>query len=188
MIKLYGVGAWKGVKRVAIGFALVSLIMAKASIALAITAAPLKLAWDASPNTVAGYKVYYTVAGSSTNSSVNTGQATVATLSSLTAGATYFIYVVAYDSAGNESPRSNVITYSPPAVSKIALSKPSANSAQLQFRAAAGSQCRIEYTSSLSPAQWQPLTMATADTNGTITVTDPLTGRPPTRFYRAVRL
>jgi chitodextrinase len=119
---------------------------------------------------------------------VNTGLATVATLSTLTAGATYSIYVVAYDSAGNESPRSNVITYSPPAVTKITLAKPTANSAQLQFRAAPGSQCRVEYTPTLKPVQWQALTTATADTNGVISVTDPLTGRPPTRFYRAVRL
>ena len=187
MIKLFGV--WKGVKRAAVGLALVSLVMAKVSIASAMTAAPFKLAWNASSNTaVAGYKVYYSVASSLNRTSVNAGAATSVTLGGLTAGTNYYIYVVSYDTAGKESPPSSMIYYTPPAVTKIVLSKPTVNSAQLQFRSAAGSQCRVEYTPTLKPTQWQALTTATADANGNITVTDPLTGKPPMRFYRAVRL
>ena len=187
MIKLCGVG--RSVKRTAVGLALVTLVMAKVSVASAVTAAPFKLAWNPSSSSgVAGYRIYYKMAGSSTEASLDAGPVTSATLSGFTSGTNYLLYVAAYDASGNESPRSNGILYNPPAVTRIGLSKTTANTMQLQFRSAEGSRCRIEYSPTLKPTQWQPLTTATADTNGNITVTDPLTGRPPTRFYRAVRL
>jgi hypothetical protein len=106
----------------------------------------------------------------------------------LTASASYAFYVVAYNSAGEESLPSNMLYYSPPAVSKLSLAKQANGSMRVQLKSAIGSQCRIQYASSIVSPQWQTLTTATADANGNISVIDPLTGRPPMRFYRAIRL
>jgi hypothetical protein len=75
---------------------------------------------------------------------------------------------------------------SPQALSALALTAPVAGTVNLQFHAVPGTICRVEYTPSLTPARWQTLGSATADSNGNVTITDQVPGNTPSRFYRAV--
>ena len=170
------------------GFLVGSLTFAS-STAFGITAVPVKLAWNPSPDTsVTGYAVYYGLEGSSVTNRIDTGMAEVATVEDLDAGVSYFFYVVAYDASGNESMPSNVLMYSPPALSKLRLTRQATGSVSLSFHSAAGAICRIEYTSSLFGGAWQIMGYTTADANGNVTYVDtaPVDTRAA-RFYRAVR-
>jgi hypothetical protein len=150
-------------------------------------AAPCTLAWDASPDrNIAGYAVYYGVAGSSTNR-LDVGLAQTATLYNLTIDASYFFYVVAYVANGIEGSPSQQIFYRPPALSVLHLAAQADGTVALQFRAAPGAVCSIEYSESLLNPQWQTLATITADASGMITYIDPFAGRAPARYYRAVR-
>ena len=108
------------------------------------------------------------------------------TLFNLLASSNYVFYVVAYDANGVESPPSNILNYKPQALSLLKLTSPARGTMNLQFRAAPGSVCLIQYTLTLNPAQWQILGSGTADANGNIIITDPRAGNSPSRFYRAV--
>jgi hypothetical protein len=150
-------------------------------------AAPCTLAWDANPDqTVAGYAVYYGLAGSTTNR-LDVGAAQAATVYNLTVSSNYFFYVVAYDANGVNSSPSQFIFYRPPALSALHLAAQADGAAALQFRTAPGAVCSVQYTASLINPQWKTLATATADANGRITVMDPLASHVPARFYRAIR-
>ena len=147
-------------------------------------ACPCTLAWNSSLDpTVTGYAIYYGVNGTA-NTRVNAGSATQVTLNSLSTASNYCFSVVAYNAAGMESPRSALMYYTPPAVSGLKLTR-QANAVSVHFQVATNGTCHIQYTPTLSPAQWQTLTLATADANGNINVTDLLTNSVPSRFYRA---
>jgi hypothetical protein len=149
-------------------------------------ASPCTLGWNLSQDvSVAGYVLYYGITGSATNRQV-LGMTNTVTLFNLLASSNYFFYVVAYDAEGLESPPSNVVYYNPQALSPLKLTSPVQGTMNLQFRAAPGSVCLIEYTPSLNPAQWQILGSAMADSNGNITITDSTAGSSSSRFYRAV--
>jgi hypothetical protein len=152
-------------------------------------AAPVKLAWDASPGSVvAGYALYYRSLGnSSVTVRLDVGTAQAITVPNLEAGSLYMFSVVACNGAGVESPASHPIVYHPPALSPLRLSKQTDGTMSVQFRAAAGSLCRVECTSTLTSPQWQTLRFAIADANGNVVVNDPPAGRPAMRFYRGVR-
>lgn len=174
----------------AVGLLMFTFTKVMAAVPVGMTAAPITLSWNPSitPDT-AGYNVCYGPVNSGVTSRVDSGRTLSSTLFNLTAGVNYYFYVVAYNAAGVESQPSNMLYYTPPAVSKLTLAKLGNGSMQVQFRSAVGSVCRVQYAPkpNTPSAQWQTLTTATADANGNITVTDPLTGRPPMRFYRAVR-
>jgi hypothetical protein len=108
----------------------------------------------------------------------------LATLNNLLASSNYFFYVVDYDGSGIESPPSDVIYYTPQALSPLKLTPLTNGPVSLHFLTATGAICHVEYTSSLNPPQWQTLGGATADAQGKVTLTDPLSGNPPVRFYR----
>src|ERR1051326_8144481 len=81
-----------------------SLIPVK-GIAVPMTAAPVKLEWDASPGAgITGYALYYRLADSSATNRLDLGPARAATVSNLEAGSEYQFFVVGYDAAGVESP------------------------------------------------------------------------------------
>jgi hypothetical protein len=152
-------------------------------------AAPCTLTWAPSPSSsVAGYAVYYGINGSSLSVRVDTGAVPTFTFYNLSASTTYFFYVVAYDSNGQESIPSPVITYQPPLVSPVALNFLSDGTANIWFRSAPGASCRVEFTSSLSAPSWQVLGTAVADSSGNASLFDPASGLPAMRFYRAARL
>jgi hypothetical protein len=151
-------------------------------------AAPCTLAWDASPDkTVAGYAVYYGLAGSTTTNRLDAGKAQTATVYNLTISSNYFFYVVAYDTNSVYSNPSQLIYYRPTALSALHLIAQADGTVALRFLAAPGAVCSVQYTASLLNPQWQTLGSATADATGSITIVDPLVSRVPARFYRAVR-
>ena len=73
------------------------------------------LAWDANPEPdIAGYILYYGTTSRGYHSSINVGNMTNATVSTLTEGQTYYLAVTAVNSAGLESEPSNEISYAVP--------------------------------------------------------------------------
>lgn len=66
------------------------------------------LAWQpSSDSTVVGYKLYYGTVSGVYTSVINVGKSTMATVSNLVSGITYYFAVTAYDSTSKESPFSN---------------------------------------------------------------------------------
>lgn len=149
-------------------------------------ASPCTLAWDSSADPlVSGYALYYGVTGSTTTNRLDAGLTNQVTVQNLYAGSNYFFYVVAYNAGGLESSPSTVSIYAPPAMSLLKVIPLTNGTVNVHFQVATGSVCHVEYTTKLNPPQWQTLGSATADVNGNVTITDPLTNKPPVRFYRA---
>jgi hypothetical protein len=120
-----------------------------------------------------------------TTNRLDMGMTNLVTLKNLLASSNYFFYVVTYDSSGIESQPSAVMCYTPQALSTLKLTQLANRNMSLRFLAAAGAICHVEYNS-LNPPKWQTLCGATADANGNVTITDPLSGNTPVRIYRAV--
>lgn len=155
--------------------------------AVALPASPCTLAWNLSQDvSVVGYALYFGIAGSSATNRQVLGVTNTVTLFNLLASSNYFFYVVSYNAEGVESLPSNLLYYKPQAVSGLRLTSPARGTVNLQFHAAPGSVCLIQYTPSFNPAQWRVLCTATADANGNIAINDPVSGNVPSRFYRAV--
>ncbi len=78
----------------------------------------VSLAWDASPDAdIAGYRLYYGNASGDYSDVIDVENTTVASVSNLKAGSTYFFAVTAYNTAGLESLLSNEVSLqTPPAV------------------------------------------------------------------------
>jgi hypothetical protein len=149
-------------------------------------ASPCTLAWNACTNSsINGYAIYYGLAGLATTNRLDAGLTNQVTLKNLFASSNYFFYAVAYNTSGIESPRSAAMYYKPPAVSSLKLTSSTSGAMKVCFLAAINTTCHIEYSATLNPPQWQTLVHATADANGQVTITDPLTGKPSSRFYRA---
>lgn len=151
-------------------------------------ACPCELAWNPSQDsTVSGYYLYCGITGSATTNRLDVGMTNLFTLNNLFTSTNYFLYVTAHDSSSNESPPSIVMYYTPQALSGLNLARLINGAVSLHFLTATGAACHVEFSPTLSPPQWQTLASATADATGNVTITDPLTGNPPTRFYRSVR-
>jgi len=149
-------------------------------------ASPCTLGWKLAQNgSVAGYVLYCGITGSTTNRQI-LGMTNTVTLFNLLASSNYVFFLTTYDANGVESPPSGVISYKPQMLSSVNLTLPVQGMMNLQFRAAPGTVCRVQYTPTLSPPQWQTLGSATADSNGNITMTDQPPANTPARFYRAV--
>jgi len=88
-------------------FLCVALLLA-GTVATTQAAQSVTLAWNpSSGSSVVGYRVYYGTSSGTYTTSVDVGNNTTVTLSNLTAGATYYFVVKAYDSGGLESVASN---------------------------------------------------------------------------------
>jgi hypothetical protein len=150
------------------------------------SAYPLTLQWQASADpVVTGYALYYGVDGSPITNRMNVGSAMSALVKNLTASSTYSFYVVAYDADQNESAPSNLLLYTASTISPVRLSQPTAGTMNISFYVAPGASCHVEYTGSLNPPMWNLLTTAVADSNGLVTINDPVNSSG-SRFYRAV--
>jgi hypothetical protein len=90
--------------------------------------------------------------------------------------------------AGNSPTRFyRAVLYSNPQVlSSLKITSAVAGTVSLQFHATPGTVCRVEYTPSLNPAQWQTLGSVTADSNGNVMMTDQPPANTSSRFYRAL--
>jgi hypothetical protein len=156
--------------------------------AATLCARPCTLAWDQSQDPIVrGYCLYYGIINSTTTNRLVVGLTNLVTLNNLLISSNYFFYVVAYNSIGIESPPSNEMCYTPQALSSLKLTPLADRSMSLHFLTATGAACHVEFSPTLDPPQWQTLSSATADANGNVTITDPLSGNPPARFYRTVR-
>lgn len=155
--------------------------------AAAPVAAPCTLMWKPYVGCgVSGYVVFYGIRGSAATNRVDVGLTNRVTFKNLIATSNYFFYAVTYSACGIESPPSATVYFTPPAVSTLKTVPSTNGSMIISFLAGGNTVCRIEYSSALNPPQWQTLTTTSADANGIVTVTDPLTGKPPQRFYRVV--
>jgi Fibronectin type III domain len=74
------------------------------------------LAWDPSLGNIAGYFLYSGTISGSYSQKISVGNTTMAIVSNLNTGQTYFFAVTAYNSAGLESEYSNQVQYTVPAV------------------------------------------------------------------------
>lgn len=171
-----------------LGMALLAAPFSSAAIAAgALLAYPFQLAWNSSSDPeVMGYAVYYSLEGSKVTNRIDAGPNISVPLMNLQASSNYLFYVVSYDATGIESPPSNTLEYAPPALSPLEANVLPDGSVVLQFWAAVNASCRLEFSSTLSPPQWQLLSSTHADSNGQVTVTDPLPIGARARFYRAV--
>ena len=155
--------------------------------ARAVSAAPVKLAWDASTNrNVVGYKVCFGCINSTTTNLLNVGTNLSAVVTNLTAGTNYFFQVVACDANGVESRPSNQIQYCPPTLTRVQLAAADDGTMQVQFRGPAGGTCIVQYTDSLDAPNWQVLGSAVAAADGSVAIDDPGISSTGMRFYRAV--
>jgi hypothetical protein len=77
--------------------------------------AQVTLAWTASSSSnVAGYDLYYGTTSGSLPNSINVGNVTSYTMTGLSPGTTYYFAVTAYDSSGDQSGDSSVVSYTVP--------------------------------------------------------------------------
>jgi Fibronectin type III domain len=170
------------------GIALLGVLIGSAGLPNKSFAAPAclcTLQWQATPDSsVAGYAVYYSVAGSATTNRLDAGMATNVTVCNLTASSTYYFYVVAYDAGQVESGPSNLLPYMAPAITPIRLCQVANGAMNFVFHVAPNVACHVEYTENLSPPAWQVLILATGDSNGLVAISDPIVPGH-NRFYRA---
>ncbi len=76
----------------------------------------VSISWDENPESdVAGYKVYYGTASHTYRNTLDVGPFTAAAIDGLSAGATYYFAVTAYDVSGNESAASREVQATIPA-------------------------------------------------------------------------
>src|SRR5271154_4249803 len=81
----------------------------------AFATASVTLAWNPSPTAgIVGYKLYYGASSGVYTNQISVPHATIATISGLIPGATYYFAVMAYDGSGLESPFSNEAVYTVP--------------------------------------------------------------------------
>lgn len=103
------IGRWRALNRP------LALLLALAAPASATTVS-VKLAWDPSPDSVAGYIIYYGPVGAGITNSITVGKVTLAEVPNLEAGVEYFFFATAFSPAfPEESEPSNTITYTPQA-------------------------------------------------------------------------
>ena len=113
-----------------LAFSLIAFIMSGLLFHKEAFCGQVTLAWD--PDTtsgLAGYKVHYGTVSKNYSFSVDAGNHTTATITGLTAGATYYFAATAYDTTGNESAPSNQVTYTVPASCSYAVAPTSVSAA-----------------------------------------------------------
>ncbi|RYD59668.1 MAG: tandem-95 repeat protein, partial [Verrucomicrobiaceae bacterium] len=129
----------------------------------------VSLAWDRNPETnISGYRLQYGLTQGTFPNVIDAGNATSATVTGLNQGTTYYFTVVAYNTMGQTSPSSSVVTYTVPGAPNTA---PTANSFSLTVTEdeAAGA------TGSGSDGEGDTLayTVVSAPAKGTLTGTAP---------------
>jgi len=146
------------------------------------------LAWDPSPDTVAGYNVYVGTASGVYGSPINNHLSTTITLT-LNSGQTYYFVVTAYDSAGVESLPSNQATFVPPPpqtntppVTPSDLTIASAGQLTISAGAVANGTCVLQTSTNLT--SWTSL--ATGQSAQPFTFVTPLPEFPVWHYYRAL--
>ncbi len=152
-------------------------------------ASSVTLAWDPSADgDVTGYRLYQGWAPRTYTNVVDVGHATIASLTGLVQGETYFFAVTAYDVIGQESDFSNDLRYTvpTPASSRLEISLTSESAITVTATGPAGAVFDILTSTNL--LDWSWLGTVTLDAEGTAEYTNPV---PPvdgeSRFYRLQR-
>jgi hypothetical protein len=86
-------------------------------------ASNVTVSWNPDPDpAIVGYNLYSGTTNGVYTQEINVGNVTTATIGNLTAGATYYIVVTAYEASGLQSPPSNSIAVQTPSVSFTGMS------------------------------------------------------------------
>ena len=148
---------------------------------------PVTLAWNAAnDSSVQGYAIYYGLTNQPATNRLDAGANLRVTMFNMQANRGYRLYAVSYNAQGVESVPSNQILVTPPAMSRLTLTRLSDGRAELFFKAAPGTACRVQYAAQASGATWQTLTNLTTDLVGEARVVDAGAAQKTSRFYRAV--
>lgn len=178
-----------GVTRLLGGILLLALLLNPIpAFSITTPGASVTLAWDGSPSPeVTGYRVYYGAASGTYTNSVTVGNLTTGTVPGLTAGATYYMAVIAFDANGLESTFSNEISYTVPVTVPAGL-----HSVQLrmtparEFILTVTGQIGRTYELLASPdlTNWTVIGAVTPGTSGSVDFTDTNAASFANRFYR----
>jgi hypothetical protein len=156
------------------------LVTARAAVAQTFT---LTLAWDASPDAgVTGYRLYYGVASGQYTNSITVGNTTMATVTNLVKGVTYYFATTAYNASGVESPFSNEVTYTAPVTSRLHLVANAARQMVLTIEGQTGRAYNIEASENLTT--WSPIGSVTPGSTGTASFVDTNAPSFSRRYYR----
>lgn len=145
----------------------------------------ITLAWDPSSDpTVAGYHFYQGGASHTYTNTIDTGTATSVSVSNLTAGATYYFAVTAYDTIGLESAFSSEISYTAivPPPPKLSLLLQPAKQAVLTGTGPAG--YKYDVLAGEGFTNWVVIGSVTNDATGSFRFTDPASATNKVRCYR----
>ena len=144
----------------------------------------ITLTWNANPDpAVAGYTVHYGPASNTYLYSVNVGNVTNAAIPGLTAGATYYFAVTAYDSVGTQSDYSNEASYVVPTLTaQMQIHSAPAGKFVLTVTGPVGNTYEIQATTDFT--NWSVIGTGVVGNNGSLNFTDANAGSYSRRFYR----
>jgi fibronectin type III domain protein len=155
--------------------------------ALAATPISVTLAWTpSSAADIAGYRVYWGTASRSYSNMIDTGPVTVATVTPLIAGTTYYFAATSYDTTGLESPFSSEIVYTvPPLVAGVPVLHLAVNStSQILLTSTAPVGYQYDVLASSDLISWTAIGTVAADLNGAVRFTDPRPATNAAGFYQ----
>lgn len=146
----------------------------------------MSLAWNANPDSsVAGYALYYGNASGSYTARIDVGTNTMATVSGLKEGQTYYFAVTAYNAAVVESAPAGELIYIVPGVVLLTPASQPGNPVTIKFPVAPGHWYEIQ--ASVDLKSWTTIRQtATATSNTWVQFLDPQAGAFQKRFYRLV--
>jgi|SRR5579859_4998055 len=160
-------------------FGLCLLVCAGASADQSVT-----LAWNPSPDTnVAGYFLCYGANSGSYTSQIDAGTNTIATVSGLREGQTYYFAFTAYDAQGLQSDPSNEVPYITPGILLLSSGKKAGDPVNIKFPVAPMHWYEVQATPDFQSwsTVWQT---APATSNDLVHFSEPPTNSA--RFYRLV--
>jgi large repetitive protein len=129
----------------------------------------VSLAWDPNPEAdIAGYRLQFGITQGDYPNVVNAGNTTTATVNGLNQGTTYYFTVVAYNTAGQNSAPSSVVTYTVPGTPNTA---PTANSFSLTVEE--DDQAAATVSGTDDEGDILTYSIASAPSKGTLTGTAP---------------
>jgi hypothetical protein len=145
----------------------------------------VSLGWIPSPSPqTCSYAVCYGTASGSYDYRFEAGTNTIATITNLVQGETYYFVVVTVDSDSNQSIPSNEVTYAvpdkPPAFNSIEFQN---GQLVLNWNTVPGRNYQIEFKRNLTQSTWRPLGDVVTAIGPTTTFADN-PGSNPGRFYR----
>jgi hypothetical protein len=168
-----------------IGFVVLLCVTPIGAVSAPLYSFPVNLGWNP-PNdlSVRGYVLYYGATNLPATNRVVVGTNLTVTVTNMLANTTYRLFAVSYNAANVESPPSNQLLLTIPAIASVKIASQTNRTMKLDCRAAAGTVCGIQFSSTMLPGSWRTLTNVTANSLGNIALVDASSSRVPKRFYR----